>query len=101
MRGDALSHSWNPPGWKLLDPSKELQAMLAGVDGGVDTLTRIAKSQGREFSKIVAQRKLEIEAMDAAGVSIVHSTLTRDPQAQNASSGGGESREPNDDDRDR
>ena len=75
----ALSHTWIMPGWKWLDPVKEIEAHLLAVDAGWETVTGVAASLGRDFSELLETRKRELQKMEAAGVPLVRSNLSRDP----------------------
>lgn len=80
IRRDAERHSWIKPGWKWVDPEKELKAQLGAVDAGIMTLGDIAMQQGRDFEELVTARKRELDLLDANGIPVVRSTLTRDPK---------------------
>lgn len=77
-RRDALEHDWITPGWKWVDPEKELRAQMAEVDAGVNTLTNIAQNMGRDFGALCVQRKRELDLIRENGLPEVRSTLTRD-----------------------
>ena len=81
VRSDALDHRWICPGWRWVDPEKEIKAALAEVDMGVATLSEVAMRAGKDFSELVAARKVELEQIREAGMPDVRSTLTRDPGA--------------------
>lgn len=81
VREDALEHEWTAPGWKWIDPTKEIQATMAGIDAGLDSEIRAAKRLGLDFFELLEERKLAAEAREAAGLPEVRSTLTRDPAA--------------------
>lgn len=83
-RRDALSHTWITPGWKWVDPEKELKAQLGAVDAGVMTLSDIAMQQGRDFAELVGARKREVEMIREAGLPEVLSTMTRDVRPEPA-----------------
>jgi len=77
-RPDAWLCRMIPPGWQWVDPVKEAQAMLMGLDGGWNTLAEICASQGRDLGDVLKQRKRELAMMEDAGVAQLHSTLTRE-----------------------
>ena len=81
-RPDALQHSWTTPGWKWVDPEKELKAAMGAIDAGLDTRTSVALRQGDDFAEIVAQLKKERELLEDAGLPDVRSTITRDPSPE-------------------
>ena len=73
------AHEWIAPGWAWIDPTKEVQAHMMAVEAGLETLTDIARSSGREFVEIVAQRKRERQILADADIPDIRSTATRDP----------------------
>jgi len=77
-RSDALKHCFITPGWKWVDPEKELKAHLGAVDAGLTTLSDVAMQQGADFEELVLKRKRELELIREAGLPEVRSTLTRD-----------------------
>ena len=77
-----MKHDWIKPGWKWVDPEKELNADLAAVDAGVMTYSEIAEKQGKDFLKLLETRKMEIAAKEAAGLPEIRSKLTREPMMQ-------------------
>ena len=86
-RPDMYRAQYITPAWQWVDPVKEVQSNLAAVDAGMDTLSNVARSLGRDFDGIMRTRAREINAMKAAGVPLVQSNLTRaleDPDAEQA-----------------
>ena len=67
-----------PPSWPWVDPVKEAQANLLGLDGGWTTLAEICASQGRDFVDVLRARQREIAELDSAGIPQVHSNMSRD-----------------------
>jgi lambda family phage portal protein len=94
-RRDALKHSWVTPTWAWIDPDKELKAHLAAIDAGLDTHTRVAASQGRDFEKMQQKRKEEDDLKRSLDLPITRSPMTRDempePTAGSEDESGGES----------
>ena len=76
------AHEWVMPRWPWVDPLKEIQANLLGMDAGITTLAEVSASQGKDWEATVAQRKREIDALDAAGIPQLHSSMTRDAGAE-------------------
>lgn len=83
VRRDALRHSWIKPGWKWVDPEKELKAQLGAVDAGVSTLSDIAMQQGKDFEELVLARRRELDLLEKHGIPVVRSSMTRDPMQPN------------------
>lgn len=63
-----LNHGWITPGWAWIDPLKEVKANEAALGLGLDTRTRIAASQGREFEDDVRQLSKEKKLMQELGI---------------------------------
>lgn len=80
-RPDAWKCRAIPPGWAWVDPTKEAQSNLIGLDGGWTTLADICASQGRDFTDVLRQRQRELQALDKAGVPTSRSNMTRDPES--------------------
>lgn len=77
-RADALAHKWRMPGWKWVDPSKELEAGMGMVDAGLCTRADLAKSQGKDLREVVKGLQSERELFEAAGIVPAMSRMTRD-----------------------
>lgn len=77
-RADALRHKWRKPGWKWVDPGKELEAGLGAVDAGICTRAELAKSQGRDLREVVEGLTAEEELFAEAGIVPAMSRMTRD-----------------------
>ena len=52
-----------------MDPLKDIQAALAAVQGGLDSRTRIAAEQGRDFEEILADLARERQLAEEYGVT--------------------------------
>jgi lambda family phage portal protein len=76
-RRDAFSHEWITDGWAWVDPEKEISAMLAGVDAGIDTKTRIARMKGLDLEEIAQKRSEEIKLFETLDIPEVNSKMTR------------------------
>lgn len=77
-RRDALTHDWIKPGWKWVDPEKELNADLAAVDAGIMSLADLAEKQGKDLVRLLERRAAEIKLKEELGIPEVRSKLTRD-----------------------
>ncbi|WP_406867226.1 phage portal protein [Paraburkholderia fungorum] len=55
-------------GW--VDPVRERQGAILGLDGGFSTLKREAAEQGADWEEIIAQRAIEVRAFKEAGLSL-------------------------------
>ena len=86
-RRDALKHSWQTPCWAWIDPDKELKAHLAAIDAGLDTYTRVASSQGRNFEDVQRKRAEEDALKRELGLPITRSPMTRDEMSDPVDSG--------------
>ena len=75
---NAFNHRWLAPAWRWVDPEKEIQAAMAAIDGGLDTVSDTLARLGKDPDEILATRKRELEAAEEAGVPWSRSRLTRD-----------------------
>jgi lambda family phage portal protein len=64
------AHRWQPRGWPWVDPEKDIESQLRGVDAGVNSLTRICGELGLDFEEILIERALEIQLAKELGVPI-------------------------------
>ena len=63
-------HRWQPRGWQWVDPLKDIQAALAAVQGGLDSRTRIAAEQGRDFEEILQDLAREKQLTEEYGIAL-------------------------------
>jgi lambda family phage portal protein len=61
---------WKPRGWKWVDPVNDLTAAALAISLGLDSRSRLASEQGRDFEEIVDELAHELEVADEAGVDI-------------------------------
>lgn len=73
---------FQPRTWDWIDPLKDAQAAKEKIAMGLDSRTRIAASQGREFDDIVAELAQEQVAMEAAGLKQETPTAPQPDPAQ-------------------
>lgn len=85
--------NWKVRGWAQIEPLKEMQAGVMGIDKGLTSRTRILGEQGIDFEEIVEELKEENEIAATAGVSI-------NPTAPGAAPPDDEGDEEDDDDED-
>jgi lambda family phage portal protein len=62
---------WQARAFDWIDPAKDIDAALAEVDAGLNSLTRIAASKGRDINDVLAERAAEQEKAASLGVSLV------------------------------
>lgn len=60
-------HIWVRPGWDWIDPLKEANANRVALDTCQTTLQEICASKGKDWRDIIAQRKVEMEALGNLG----------------------------------
>ncbi len=60
-------HVWVRPGWDWIDPLKEANANRVALDTCQTTLQEICASKGKDWRDIIAQRKVEMEALGDLG----------------------------------
>lgn len=66
----AAAARFQPRGWDWVDPEKDINASLAEVNAGLNSLTRIAAQKGRDYAAILEERQKEIAAAAKLGVPI-------------------------------
>jgi lambda family phage portal protein len=66
----SISWEWLLPTWEWVDPLKDIQAAAMEVALGVQSLTAIAASKGRDFAAVVQQRADELRLAADAGVPL-------------------------------
>jgi lambda family phage portal protein len=79
VRRDALAHTIVYPGMPWIDPTAEVQAALAAVDGNLDTLANVAAEHGMDLDDVLSEREQELSELALRKIPVVRSTLTRDP----------------------
>lgn len=65
-----LSARWLPRGWPWVDPVKDLQAAAMALRLGVDSRTRIAAEQGRDFGEVLDDIAQEERLAAEKGVTL-------------------------------
>ena len=60
-------HIWVRPGWDWIDPLKEASANRVALETCQTTLQEICASKGKDWRDIIAQRKVEMEALGELG----------------------------------
>jgi lambda family phage portal protein len=65
---------WNPRSFPWIDPQKDMQTNEKAVGMGIDSLTRLAAEEGREFEDIMLEREREIEFAAKHNVPLILST---------------------------
>lgn len=79
VRSDALDHGWICPGWQWIDPVNEIQSTLAAIDAGLETRANAIMRLGYDPDEQWTQLEKEYKDMEAKGIDVVRSVLTRDP----------------------
>ncbi len=62
--------SWVPRGWSYVDPLKEINAHKVAHEMGVESLTDIASSKGKDLQEIFEKIKRENELAEQLGISL-------------------------------
>lgn len=65
-----LRHEWITPGWSWIDPLKETNANVTGMNAGFNTLKDICGAQGKDWKDVLAQRKKEQEYAEQLGLKL-------------------------------
>lgn len=61
---------WQPRGWPWVDPEKDLRAAAMAIRLGLDSRTRLAAEQGRDFQEILRDLRAEEELAEELGVEL-------------------------------
>jgi len=77
-----LRVSWSRPKTEWVDPLKDAKAGKEEVDMGINTLTDLCETAGRDIEEVVATRKYETELFKAAGLT---SSLVAEPDTESDS----------------
>jgi capsid protein len=62
--------SWVPRGWSYVDPLKEINAHKVAVEMGVESLSEIASSKGKDLGEIFEAIKREKELAESIGIKL-------------------------------
>lgn len=80
----AAEHRWTARGWVLLDPLKDRQAAVLGINNALDTRTEICAEKGVDFEDLVKQLAYEQRLLDKHGVALVPTTVLTVPAEADA-----------------
>lgn len=64
------AHTFQPRGWDWVDPKADVEAAALEVHQGFTTLTRVLAERGEDFDEILEERKAELAALKAAGITL-------------------------------
>jgi len=70
--------SWVPRGWSYVDPLKEINAHKVAVEMGVESLSEIASSKGKDLVEIFEQIKREKELAEELGIVLPSASAETD-----------------------
>ncbi len=70
LASDFQKVTWNPRGWKSVDPKAEVAALEAEIALGVNSRTRACAERGGDFEEIIDELKEEAAYAKAAGIAI-------------------------------
>jgi lambda family phage portal protein len=68
---ERVRDNWRPRGWDWVDPLKDIQAAILGVNNGLESRTDYCDERGEDFFEIVKQLGVEKNAMEAAGINLI------------------------------
>lgn len=91
--------TFTPRGWPWVDPTKEVDAGVKGIQTGLDCRTDILAEQGRSFEYVLSRLAEEQELADEYGVDISGPKPTAAPPADQKKKDDDETDEDEDDDR--
>lgn len=75
----ASEHKWTPRGWILLDPLKDRQADVLGINTGLDTRTDILAEEGKDFEEVARGLAREQKFLKDLGVVLTPTTVLTVP----------------------
>ncbi len=58
-----LKHTWTCPGWSWIDPLKEVNANIAAIESGQETLAGVCAKAGTDWRELMEQRAQELKYM--------------------------------------
>lgn len=61
---------WHGRGWDWVDPLKDVQASVLGIQNGLTTITRELAQQGLDIEEILTERKEEVARIEELGLTI-------------------------------
>jgi lambda family phage portal protein len=70
LSSDYRDVKWRPRGWKWVNPKDDLIAAKLAIDLGLDSRTRLAGEQGRDWEEIIDELAHEIDVSGTAGVDV-------------------------------
>jgi lambda family phage portal protein len=70
MRTAYANCAWIGPARGWVDPVKERQGAVLGLDAGFSTLQRECAQQGQDYRKVIAQRGVEVRMFRDAGLQL-------------------------------
>ncbi|NUO63391.1 MAG: phage portal protein [Gemmatimonadaceae bacterium] len=72
-----LAADFKPRGWKWVDPANEIAALKEEIGLGINTRTRAAAEQGRDFDEDLEELAREEDLADALEVDVSGATTTK------------------------
>lgn len=72
------ARKWQPRGWPWVDPEKDLRAAALAIRMGLDSRTRLAAEQGRDFADVVRELAEEERLAEEEGVTLSTDTSRSD-----------------------
>lgn len=63
-----VSVRWTPPRREMIDPSKEVEAQLASIEGGLTSWSETARENGYNPEELLEEIKADKQAITAAGL---------------------------------
>lgn len=69
-REDYLTVAWVPRGWAWIDPEKDINAAILGIDNGLQSRTRVLAEEGVEFEDVVDDLVKEQALLTEKGLTL-------------------------------
>ena len=71
---------WLPRGFGYIDPLKETQSYIAGLNGGILTLSDVASIHGKDVKTLFEELKKEKELAEQMGITMAYEPFGSKPQ---------------------
>jgi lambda family phage portal protein len=70
LGSDYYAVVWRGRGWKWVDPKNDLEALEKEIKLGINSRTRAAADQGRDYEDVIDEQEQELEYADDHGVDV-------------------------------
>lgn len=78
---------WQPRGWPWVDPEKDVDAVIKGIETGLNSRTHALAEQGRDYEEVLSDLQREKALAAAAGVDVEERQAPQPAQNGNGRNG--------------